>query len=190
MIKTRKSRRHYRDLIVYTLSAAGSRGHVRLGNQRVPAAVGRSGQTPFKREGDGASPVGRWRIESVFYRADRGPRPQSAFPVRAVRRDDGWCDAPLDRNYNRLVRRPYDASHEVLWREDGLYDIVVVLSHNRRPRVRSCGSAIFLHVARDGLSPTEGCLAVRSGDLRRLLASLRPGSAVVFAGGPAGQPQR
>ena len=113
--------------------------------------------------------MGVWRAVRVLYRADRVRRPRTALPVTAIGRADGWCDAPEDRNYNRFVRHPYPASAERMWREDRLYDIVVVLDHNRVPRVRRGGSAIFLHLARSAFAPTEGCVAFREADLRRLL---------------------
>ena len=105
----------------------------------------------------------------VLFRADRLPRPRTALPVQRIGRADGWCDAPGDRNYNRPVRHPYPASAERLWREDALYDVVVVLGHNQRPRLRGAGSAIFMHVARPGYLPTEGCIALRRDHLLRLL---------------------
>jgi L,D-peptidoglycan transpeptidase YkuD (ErfK/YbiS/YcfS/YnhG family) len=95
-----------------------------------------------------------------------------------MRPEDGWCDAPGDRNYNRPVRHPYPASAERLWREDELYDVVVVLGHNQRPRIRAGGSAIFMHVARPGYLPTEGCIALARRHLLIVLERLKPGSAV------------
>jgi L,D-peptidoglycan transpeptidase YkuD (ErfK/YbiS/YcfS/YnhG family) len=100
------------------------------------------------------------------------------LPVRAIRRHDGWCDASADRNYNRPVRLPYAASAERLWREDALYDVVVVLDYNKRPRVRGRGSAIFMHVARPGYAPTEGCIALARGHLLRLLERLPARAAI------------
>lgn len=90
----------------------------------------------------------------------------------------GWCDAPSDPNYNRQVRYPYRASAEALWRDDGLYDLVAVLDYNVRPRVRGRGSAIFMHVARPGYLPTEGCIALRKDHLRRLLSLTGRGSTI------------
>ena len=90
----------------------------------------------------------------------------------------GWCDAPNDRNYNRKVTLPYAASAETLWRDDHLYDVIVVLDYNLMPRSRRRGSAIFLHVARLSLSPTEGCIAIKREHLLRLLHVLSPGAAV------------
>lgn len=92
---------------------------------------------------------------------------------------DGWCDAPSDRNYNRPVQLPYPASTERMWRDDGLYDVVGILDHNARPRMRGRGSAIFLHVARDGYRPTEGCVALSRRDLMRVLAIVGRGAKLI-----------
>lgn len=162
---------------VHTLSGASRRGVVRLGSALLACALGKGGCKAIKREGDGATPLGSWRVRAVLYRPDRW-RPQSGVTVSPIRRDDGWCDAPDDRNYNRRIRHPYPASAEHLWRADRLYDIVVVLGHNDRPRRRGMGSAIFMHLAREGYSPTEGCIALKERDLRRIVAHLRPGSYV------------
>ncbi|HEU4380826.1 MAG TPA: L,D-transpeptidase family protein [Hyphomicrobiaceae bacterium] len=170
-----------RDVATVTVvarSAAATTGYVHLGPMRLPCALGRSGCRVRKREGDGATPIGRWPVLRVQFRGDRLRRPRTALPVQRSGRTDGWCDAPNDRSYNRPVRHPYAASAERLWREDALYDVVVVLGHNHRPRLRGAGSAIFMHVARPGYLPTEGCLALRRDHLLRLLAHLRPGSLV------------
>ena len=147
---------------------------------RLPCALGRSGRRALKREGDGATPVGAWPIREAFYRADRLRRPRTAIPLRAIRRNWGWCDAPADRNYNRFVRLPYPVSAESLWRDDGAYDIIVVLGYNDHPRRRGGGSAIFVHLARPGYTPTEGCVALSMRDLRLLLTKLpRSGGVLV-----------
>lgn len=151
-------------------SAASRVGVLELGPHRFPCVLGRSGIAASKREGDGGTPAGVWRLVEVLWRPDRGWRPVTQLPVRPIRPSDGWCDAPDDRNYNRPVQHPYAVSAERLWRDDHLYDIVVVLDHNRRPRVRGHGSAVFLHVARGGGVPTEGCIALSHRDLRLLLA--------------------
>jgi L,D-peptidoglycan transpeptidase YkuD (ErfK/YbiS/YcfS/YnhG family) len=164
--------------VVAGRAAASVRGAVRLGGLAWPCALGRGGRRTSKREGDGATPVGCWRVDSVLYRRDRVRRPRTGLPARPIRADDGWCDAPVDRNYNRAVRHPYPASAERLWRADHLYDVVVVLRHNWRPRVRGGGSAIFVHVARPGYAATEGCIALRREHLLRLVQRLRPGARV------------
>jgi L,D-peptidoglycan transpeptidase YkuD (ErfK/YbiS/YcfS/YnhG family) len=118
----------------------------------------------------------------VLYRADKIPRPRTGLPIRAIQPDDGWCDAAADRNYNRPVRLPYPASHERMRRDDNLYDIVVVLDWNLSRRRKGKGSAIFLHLARPGFLPTEGCVAVTAPVMRRLLSGLRPGARINIAG--------
>jgi L,D-peptidoglycan transpeptidase YkuD (ErfK/YbiS/YcfS/YnhG family) len=109
-------------------------------------------------------------LRLVLYRSDRIFRPRTGLPIKVIRKSDGWCDAPADRNYNRAVRLPYPASNEHLHRADSVYDLIVVLSHNERPRVRGHGSAIFIHIARPGYTPTEGCIALSRRDLLHVLA--------------------
>jgi L,D-peptidoglycan transpeptidase YkuD (ErfK/YbiS/YcfS/YnhG family) len=140
-----------------------------------PAALGRTGIRALKREGDGGTPLGRFAVRQVLYRADRIPRPRTELPVRVIRDHDGWCDDPADRNYNRLITLPSRRSAEGLKREDHLYDLVLVLGYNDRPLVRGKGSAIFVHLARPGFSPTDGCIALARHDLLMLLSELRRG---------------
>lgn len=158
-----------RTIVVRSLNPRATKGLLTVGNTVVPCALGRGGIVSSKREGDGATPRGRFGFERARFRADRIGRPQTALPLRSTRRNDGWCDAPTDRNYNRPVHHPYPASAERLWRTDGLYDLVLILDYNRQPRRRGAGSAIFMHVAAEGLAPTEGCVALRRHDLLRLL---------------------
>jgi L,D-peptidoglycan transpeptidase YkuD (ErfK/YbiS/YcfS/YnhG family) len=101
------------------------------------------------------------------------------LPVHAIRASDGWCDDPADRNYNRLVKLPSRRSAEGLTREDHLYDLVLVLGYNDRPRVKGKGSAIFVHLARPGYTPTDGCIALSRRDILALIAQVRPGSDIV-----------
>ena len=142
---------------------------------RLRCALGRGGVRQDKREGDGATPLGCFPLRTVLYRPDRIPMPQTALPLRAIVGSDGWCDDPADPAYNRAVTLPYPARHERLWREDGLYDLIVILGYNDAPPVAGAGSAIFLHVARPGLLPTEGCVALPLAELATLVAQCRPG---------------
>src|SRR3954447_2696630 len=151
-----------------------------MGGARVRCALGPAGVVPAidKREGDGASPAGIWPIRRVLYRPDQGPAPATALPVAAIAQDDGWCDAPGDPAYNRPVKLPYPASAERMWRDDRLYDLVVILGHNDDPPVAPLGSAIFLHLAKPDYAPTHGCVAAARADLEALLAQAKPGDAV------------
>jgi len=157
---------------VLALSAATSRARLAVGSMLIPCALGRAGSRAAKREGDGATPIGRWRVGEVFYRMDRLRRPRTRLPVRPLSRFDGWCDAVGDRNYNRAVRHPYAASAEKLWRSDSLYDLILTLDHNARPRVQGHGSAIFVHVAGPDYPTTAGCIAIARLHLLRVLERL------------------
>jgi L,D-peptidoglycan transpeptidase YkuD (ErfK/YbiS/YcfS/YnhG family) len=159
-------------------------GRMAWAGHEVRAALGKGGLVPAdaKREGDGATPIGAWPIRRVLYRPDRGPIPKTGLPFQAIAPEDGWCDAPLDKAYNRPVALPYPASAEQLWRDDGVYDLVVILGHNDDPVVPGAGSAIFLHLARPDFSPTEGCVALAREDLEALLAEAQPGDILEIRG--------
>lgn len=153
--------------------------------RRLRCAVGRGGIHVTKREGDGVSPAGCYPLLRILYRPDRVAAPvaamKSALPIQALTPQDGWCDDPADPLYNQQVRLPYAGRHEKLWREDGVYDVIVVLGHNHNPPVPHLGSAIFLHIAKPEFTPTEGCAALTEADLLAILAEARPGDLLCFA---------
>lgn len=136
--------------------------------------IGRSGFQANKREGDGATPVGRFKLRTLRYRPDRVGKPKTPLATHTIAPQDGWCDAPDHPLYNRPVQLPFDASHERLWREDTLYNLVVDLGYNDDPPVAQRGSAIFLHVAGPDLKPTEGCVALKQHDLLEVLKNCSP----------------
>jgi L,D-peptidoglycan transpeptidase YkuD (ErfK/YbiS/YcfS/YnhG family) len=149
-----------------------SLGRFRAGPVVVRCAIGRAGIRQDKREGDRATPFGAFRLLGGFFRPDRVLRKAWISPMRPVRPSDGWCDDPRSALYNRRVVLPYRERHEKLWRADCLYDLVIILDYNIHPRRKNRGSAIFLHCARGDYAPTEGCIALRFDDLRRLLPRL------------------
>ncbi len=157
-----------RQIDVVPLSG-GARGMIAAPGVFAPCALGRAGTTPRKREGDGATPVGAFHLRAILYRPDRLPRPRSSLPVTAITPTSGWCDDPGHRAYNRPVTLPFEAGHENLWRDDRLYDLVVVLDYNLARPVAALGSAIFLHLARDDMAPTAGCVAIGLSAMRHLL---------------------
>jgi len=160
--------------LIRVSAAAGdrTRGHLQAGNLVFPVALGRSGILTNKREGDGATPRGRFRLVRLWWRPDRMARPHTQLPVRRISKDDGWSEAPGERNYNRPVKVAAGSSADRLWREDHLYDLIVELDHNTRPRVANRGSAVFIHFAREEYKPTAGCVALKRGDLLKLLRML------------------
>jgi L,D-peptidoglycan transpeptidase YkuD (ErfK/YbiS/YcfS/YnhG family) len=149
--------------------SAIKRGRLRLGTFSFPCILGRAGLRRRKREGDGGTPTGFLRIQSVFFRPDRIKRPRTPWPTYPLSPLDGWCDDPHDPNYNRWVKLPYRGRHEKLWREDHLYDIILNTSWNETPRIRGAGSAIFIHLMPPKKVGTEGCIAVSWPVMRMIL---------------------
>src|SRR5580704_19509262 len=154
---------------VRTRPGRRSQGWLFAGPLTVPVALGRTGIKADKREGDGGTPRGRFRPLRLWWRADRLPQPRTLLPVRRIGPDDAWCEDPYDRRYNQAFRRSASEPGDRLRRADRLYDMIVEIDHNTRPRVAGRGSAVFIHVARPSFAPTAGCVALRPGDLKVLL---------------------
>jgi L,D-peptidoglycan transpeptidase YkuD (ErfK/YbiS/YcfS/YnhG family) len=155
-------------------------GWLSAGPRTWPVALGRGGIRADKREGDGATPAGRFHPVRLWWRADRLPRPRTLLPARQIGPDDAWCEDPADRRYNHPFRRSANEPGDRLRRDDGLYDLVVEIDHNTRPRVARRGSAVFIHVARAGFGPTAGCVALRRDDLLALLSQLSAKTRIVI----------
>ena len=175
-----KRKSSLRNLLVRAKPGDRTRGWLLAGPLALPVALGRSGIKADKREGDGGTPRGTFRLRQVWWRADRSPRPRTSLPVRPIRPDDGWCEDPRDRHYNRPIRLPADRPGDRLWRTDRLYDVIVELDHNTRPRVAGRGSAVFVHAARPGFAPTAGCVALEVQALRQLIARAGPATRIVI----------
>ncbi len=161
-------------LIVVTSGHSRSIARLTIGPIETDCAIGRAGIRSHKREGDGATPAGRFPLQRIFYRQDRMPRPRSRLPVTAITPDMGWNDNPLSANYNCLVTLSGHSTSkpniEHLWRDDPLYDLIVTIGHNVAPARKNYGSAIFVHIAKANFGPTLGCIALQKEVLVRVLA--------------------
>jgi L,D-peptidoglycan transpeptidase YkuD (ErfK/YbiS/YcfS/YnhG family) len=156
------------------------RGWLTAGTLALPVALGRGGIIANKREGDGGTPLGTFRPKRLWWRGERYPRPATSLPVQRITSDDGWCEDPTDRNYNQPVKVPPGSNADRLARADALYDFIVEIDHNTRPRIAGRGSAVFIHVARPGFAPTAGCIALTTSALRHLIARLGPRTRIVI----------
>ena len=156
-------------LHVRAINPCSSRGFLSVGANQFPCRLGKSGRRNMKREGDGASPVGSFKLEQLYFRPDKMHHPRTLLKIKSLKRSNGWCDSTQSFAYNRLVKLPFELAHEKLWRADSAYDIVITTSHNQRPRVRGAGSAIFLHLTNHA-NGTEGCVALSMRDLRIVLS--------------------
>jgi L,D-peptidoglycan transpeptidase YkuD (ErfK/YbiS/YcfS/YnhG family) len=161
-----------RAIYVRAIPGSRTRGLLRAGPWAWPVALGRGGILANKREGDGGTPRGTFRPVRLWWRADRHPRPATMLPVRRITPSDAWCEDPGDRRYNRPMQVPAGRSGDRLRRDDHLYDFILEIDHNTHPRIAGRGSAVFLHLARPGLTPTAGCVAMPKEKLRQLLKNL------------------
>ena len=166
-------------LIVRPRATSATTAYLQLGDKFFPCALGRGGKRRAKLEGDGTTPVGTWPLRRVLYRPDRLSRPRSGLPVHALRSEWGWCDDPVHERYNTLIKLPFSASHENLWRSDGLYDLVITIGYNDEPIKRGKGSAIFLHVAAPQYEPTQGCIALALPHLQIVVSALKPSTTLI-----------
>jgi L,D-peptidoglycan transpeptidase YkuD (ErfK/YbiS/YcfS/YnhG family) len=170
----------FNSLQVRTKPGQPTRGWLLAGPLAVPVALGRGGIRANKREGDGGTPRGTFRLRRLWWRADRMTRPMTHLPARRIRDDDGWCEDPRDRRYNQPIRDKPDHPGDRLKRADHLYDLIIELDHNTRPRIAGRGSAVFVHMARPGFAPTAGCVALKADALRRLIARIGPRTRIVI----------
>jgi L,D-peptidoglycan transpeptidase YkuD (ErfK/YbiS/YcfS/YnhG family) len=166
-------------ITVHRKPGDSSRGWLTAGSLALPVALGRGAIKANKREGDGATPRGVFRLRRLWWRADRHARPATLLPTRRIRADDGWCEDPADRHYNQPIKVPAGSDADRLARADHLYDFIIELDHNTRPRIAGHGSAVFIHAARPGFAPTAGCVGLELQTLRRLLARLGPRTKIV-----------
>ncbi len=156
-----------------------TRGWLVAGPLALPVALGRGGIRANKREGDGGTPRGIFRLRRLWWRADRHPRPHTSLPATRIAADDGWCEDPRDRHYNQRIKIPRDSKADRLARKDALYDFIVEIDHNTRPRIAGRGSAVFIHIARPQFAPTAGCVALTMNSLRQLLSRVGPRTKIV-----------
>lgn len=152
----------------------GHHGELSFNGQTYPCAIGKSGITKDKIEGDHASPAGLYPLKTLYYRADKLDCPDTVLSCKEITRNDGWCDDPTNLAYNKPVSLPFSASHEALWRDDNLYDLIIALGHNDNPPIPGKGSCIFIHIAKDLYDGTEGCIALNKQDFLKVLLNIKP----------------
>jgi len=170
------SSRRLSQLRVRPLAGDKARGWLTAGPFRIRCALGPAGIVRIKREGDKGTPAGRFRILWGYCRPDRVRLRAAGVALRPLSRDQGWCEDPSSPRYNRPVRLPARDGADRMWREDHLYDLVFVLDQNFSKRAKGRGSAIFFHLARAGLTPTAGCVAISFSDMLKLAPRLKRGA--------------
>ena len=165
---------------IHASAGNSSRGWLLAGCSIIPVALGRGGIKSNKFEGDGATPRGVFRPVKLWWRADRHVRPRTYLPVRAIQSCDAWSENSADRHYNKPIQRDDNQDGDRLTREDFLYDFIIEIDHNTRPRIARRGSAVFLHLARENFSPTAGCVGMTKSAMLQLLARIGPDTKIVI----------
>ena len=148
-------------------------GFLKYKNLKFRCALGKAGIGKKKKEGDCVTPKGKYKIIKVFYRADRIKRIKSNFRLYKIKKDMGWCDDPLSKNYNKLIKLPSKLGHEKLYRKDKLYDLILLLNYNLKPILKNKGSAIFIHITNKNYKETKGCVGLKKRDLIFILNDIK-----------------
>ena len=143
-------------------------------------SIGRNGLTKNKREGDGKTPIGIFRFTEIFYREDKISKLDFRIKSTMIQKNYGWCDDPRHEMYNKLIKFPFIASAENLYRNDAIYDLLIVINYNMNPVVPFKGSAIFLHIAHEDLKSTEGCIALRRDDLLNVAENISENTVLII----------
>jgi len=141
-------------------------------NYKAKCAIGKRGIGYKKKEGDLITPRGKYKIKFILYRKDRVKKIQSKIKKIEIKKNIGWCNDPLSKNYNKIIKLPSSHSYERLYKKENIYDIILVLNYNMNPTIKNKGSAIFIHVAKKNYKKTEGCIAVKKVHLLKIVKKM------------------
>jgi L,D-peptidoglycan transpeptidase YkuD (ErfK/YbiS/YcfS/YnhG family) len=148
-------------------------GYLKYKDLKFKCALGKAGIGKKKIEGDNITPKGVFRIVKIYYRKDRLKKLSSKFTLIEITKSMGWCDDPKSSKYNQSIRLPTKYGHEILYRRDNIYDLILVLNYNMKPVIKNKGSAIFIHIAKKNYKKTLGCVALKKNDLIKILQIIK-----------------
>ena len=148
-------------------------GYLKYKNLKFRCALGKGGVKKKTMEGDNITPKGTFKIIKIYYRSDKIKKIETLIKKNKIKKNMGWCDDPNSRFYNKLINLPTKYSHEKLYRNDNLYDLIVVLSYNTNPIIKNKGSAIFLHIAKNSYRKTKGCIALKKNHLIKIISKIK-----------------
>ena len=157
-----------------------SKKYLTYQNNKVKCAIGKRGIGKKQKEGDQITPRGTFRIKNILYRKDKINYLRSVIKKIPIKKNMGWCDDPKSKDYNKLVKLPFDYKSEKLYRSNNIYDIILVLSFNMRPVKKNKGSAIFVHITNNKFSPTQGCIAIKKKELIKLIKLINKKTKIII----------
>ena len=155
-------------------------GFLKYKDLKFKCALGKAGIGKKKLEGDQITPKGTYKIVEIYFRKDRLKKISSKFKLIEIKKNMGWCDDPKSKKYNQLIKLPSKYSHENLYRENSIYDLILVLNYNMNPIIKNKGSAIFIHIANKKFKNTEGCIAIEKKNLVRLVKIINKKTLVII----------
>jgi len=155
-------------------------GYLKYKNKKFKCALGKAGIGEKKIEGDNVTPIGTYKVLKVYCRTDRIKKINSKFKIIKIKKDMGWCNDFKSNNYNQLIKLPTKLSHEKLYKKDNIYDLILVLNFNLNPIIKKRGSAIFIHIAKKNYNPTAGCIALKKGDIIKLVKKINKKTKVII----------
>ena len=155
-------------------------GYLKYKDLKFKCALGKSGIGNKKIEGDNITPKGTFVIVKIYYRSDRIKKISSKYKLIKIIKTMGWCDDPKSRKYNQPIKLPSKYSHEILYRRDDIYDLILILNYNMKPTIKNKGSAIFIHVTKKNYKKTAGCIALKKADLLYLVKEIKKNTKVII----------
>ena len=155
-------------------------GYLKYKDIKFKCALGKSGIGKKKIEGDNITPKGTFKIIKIYYRKDKITKINSAFKLIEIKKNMGWCDDPKSKKYNQLIKLPSKYKHEKLFRNDRIYDLILVLDYNMNPTIKNKGSAIFIHIAKNNYCKTEGCIALKREDLIEIVSKIKRDTKIII----------
>ena len=153
-------------------------GHLKYKDHKYKCALGKSGIGNKKTEGDNITPKGVFNIVKIYYRKDRIKGLFSKFKLIEVTKRIGWCNDPKNKKYNQPIKLPAKFNHEILYRRDNIYDLILVLNYNMKPTIKNKGSAIFIHITKNNYKKTAGCIALKKKHLIYLVKKIKKNTRV------------
>jgi L,D-peptidoglycan transpeptidase YkuD (ErfK/YbiS/YcfS/YnhG family) len=148
-------------------------GYLKYKNLKFRCALGKAGIKNKEKEGDNITPRGIFEITKILYRPDKIKKIKAFIRPIKIKKNMGWCDDSKSDYYNQQIKLPNKFGHERLYRNDNLYDIILVLNYNTNPIIKKKGSAIFIHVSKNSYKKTKGCIALKKKHLLKLIPLIK-----------------
>jgi L,D-peptidoglycan transpeptidase YkuD (ErfK/YbiS/YcfS/YnhG family) len=148
-------------------------GYLKYKNLKFRCALGKAGIRLKTSEGDKVTPKGIFKIAKIYYRADKIKKIKCPIKIVRIKKHMGWCDDPKSNFYNKQINLPNKFNYEKLYRNDDLYDLILVINYNMNPIIKNKGSAIFIHITKKNYKTTEGCIGLKKEHLLNLISRIK-----------------